>query len=343
MINALITGVGGTASQSIVRCLKLANFRKKQYRIVVTDIDPLLVGIYRGDRGYLVSRQWSKYVEEIVRICRRERIDVLIPGSDLELSRISESRDEIEKVTTILMASDRVIHTCRDKPKTYEFLIMNGFRAPRTFAAEEVDNALTELSFPILVKPREGFGSRHQYLIYDKRGVNYALDIIRRAGWNPILQEYLGGTEFSGMAHVAADGDSLGTICLRSVKKFGMSYKTVLDESYQAENRHIDRVAEKLKSIGPLSVQFKKIGKSIYTFEMNARFTGAQIVRAVAGFNGPDVLTKNFLFGHKEHLVKPRKLIALWFADYTYITPRDYATLIRKDVTEMRGRYPNCL
>jgi carbamoyl-phosphate synthase large subunit len=343
LINALITGVGGTASQSIIKCLKLANSDKNQYRIFVTDVDPLLVGVYRGARGYLVSRQWGKYVKEIVRICKRERIDVLIPGSDVELLHLSKSREELGRVTTILMASHNVIETCRDKLKTYEFLVANGFRAPRTFRDEEVDSALSELRSPILVKPREGFGSRHQYLIRDRQGADYAFDMIRRDGWTPILQEYLGGTEFSGMAHVATDGNGLGTMCLRSVKKFGMSYKTILDETYEMENCHVDSVARKLKSIGPLSVQFKKIGKSFYTFEMNARFTGAQIVRAVAGFNGPDVLTKNFLFGYKEHLLKPRKIVALWFADYMYVTPNDYATLVRNKVTTLKGKYPNCL
>jgi hypothetical protein len=122
-----------------------------------------------------------------------------------------------------------------------------------------------------------------------------------------------------------------------------MSYKTVLDQAYESENRFVQGIAEKLQVIGPLSVQFKRIGKRFYTFEMNARFTGAQIVRAIAGFNGPDVLAKNFLFGYKKRLGKPRKLVALWFADYMYIAPNEYDRLVRTKHTGLKGKYQHWL
>jgi carbamoyl-phosphate synthase large subunit len=343
LIKVLVTGAGGTASQSIIKCLKLANSEKKEYNIIVTDVDPLLVGIYRGTKGYLVSRNWTRYVKELIRICRREKVDILVPGSDVELAQVSKNREQIERFTAILIASDEVVNTCRDKLRTYEFLAKKGFAAPKTFPAEELQRALSELRSPILVKPREGYGSRHQYLIRDKRGAEYAFDSIRRDGWTPILQEYMRGTEFSGMAHVAVDRDILGTTCFRSVKRFGMSYKTILDGGYEKENRHIRRVASELKATGPLSVQFKRLGRSFCTFEMNARFTGAEIVRAVAGFNGPDVLIKNFLFGRKRHLRNLQNVIALWFADYMYINTDDYAGLMRSKVTGTKGKYPKCL
>ena len=82
---------------------------------------------------------------------------------------------------------------------------------------------------------------------------------------------------------------------------------------------------------------------NIKLFEANPRFTGAQVVRAMGGVNGPEVLIDNFLDGTKKYPIVKERSIALWYADYGFISEKDYLELIEKKKTTRKAKFMNLL
>ena len=75
----LIAGIAGASlGTEIAKCLRRAG----GYEIIGCDISPLAYGHYDSnfDGTFLVDR--GVYIEELLALCRRERIDCIIPGGD---------------------------------------------------------------------------------------------------------------------------------------------------------------------------------------------------------------------------------------------------------------------
>jgi len=339
MRTVLVTGGGGQVAQSVIKCLRLA----KGYRIIVTDIDALLTGVYRGDVGYLISKGWDSYIKEINTICRKESVDIIIPCTDIELNYLADHRSEFD--VPILMASPRIVKLCIDKWLTAKTLREKGFNAPLTYTFEEYEG-LENPEGDFILKPRFGFGTaRPVYHPHDETELCALAAYMERNGWEPVVQEYLEGPEYSGMVFIAYDGRILAVTSAASDKRFGMSYKTV--HSSEEEDKPIKdlmcEIAAKLKAVGPLSIQMRMRNETPYVHEMNARFTGAQVIRAKLGVNGPDILVRNWLTGEKQHPKIKHGAVALWYADYMYISKKAVIDLACEKVTKKKGKAPKLL
>lgn len=320
MKTILIVGSSGQASLSTIKCLRLANRARYKYRIITSDIDPLLIGMYIGDKGYLVRKENNDWIEDINRIIANEGVDLVIGAHDIPLEILSKRRYDVD--APIMLPSKKIINVARDKFILSKWLEKNGFPYPKTFELGIPPQLPSGIKYPVIVKPRKGFGSKLVFRCSDVSQLIYMLRYAKQQGFENIIQEYLNGTELSGMATIAKDGEILSITCAESIKKFGMSYKTI----HGSESDDLDfkllvaKIVGKLGAIGPLSVQaFRTPSGEIKIFEINARFTGAQIIRAIGGVNSPEILVDNWLDGVKSYPIVSEKFIALWYADYCYI------------------------
>jgi carbamoyl-phosphate synthase large subunit len=59
-------------------------------------------------------------------------------------------------------------------------------------------------------------------------------------------------------------------------------------------------IALKLKSKGPLNIQCRFVNGKVYVFEINPRYSGTTSLRAMVGFNEPDIMIRKHLLG--EHI-----------------------------------------
>lgn len=340
MKTILIVGSSGQASLSTIKCLRLANIPKTKYRIITSDIDPLLLGIYIGDKGYLVDKETNKWINGLNKIIVKENVDLVMTAHDIPLEILSERCDEIK--AEIFLPPKDVLRLARDKFLLSRWLKNNGFPYPKTWTCEDVGY---EKIFPVIIKPRNGFGSRLVFTCSDYGQLISMVKYSRQQGLEPIIQEKLCGTELSGMATIAKDGEILSITCAESVKKFGMSYKTI----HGSEKDDLDfkllvaKIIGKLRAVGPLSVQAFRNNGEIKIFELNARFTGAQIVRAIGGVNSPELLVDNWLDGVKSYPTIQSKFVALWHADYCYISYKDYLELLNSRKVGKKSRGVNLL
>ncbi|MFP4497073.1 MAG: hypothetical protein ACLFQV_02580 [Vulcanimicrobiota bacterium] len=141
MINLLLTSVNWRAE-----LVKI--FRKKikeiclDNKVVTTDIDPLAAGIYQSDNHYMVPLYVNPdYPRVLKEICKKERIDFIIPQTDRDCNYFAEHRQLIESWgVTVLMPDSQFINILNDKKKCQNFLSDHNILIPRNFnSIEEVN------------------------------------------------------------------------------------------------------------------------------------------------------------------------------------------------------------
>jgi len=141
--------------------------------------------------------------------------------------------------------------------------------------------------FPLLVKARQGFGSRHIYRAEDRAQLGFFL------GYTPvesIVQACLAGEEFSVDVFCDLDGRCLNAIPRTMIEsKGGESIKgmTIRDERLIELARN---VAEKLKLVGPANIQcFREHDGTHYVTDINPRFGGGFPLPLAAGGGYPEL------------------------------------------------------
>jgi len=328
----IVTAVGGIVAQGIIKSLKLCNVKKDhsiEYRIVATDVNAQAPGLYRCDIGILVPGFSSPdYIESIIKICKEQNVQAIFVGSDEELLPIASAKEKIEKETgaVVLINPLSVISTGIDKWKTFEFLKRNNLPCAESSLPENKEKFIKEYSFPLVVKPREGQGSLHFYIVNNKDEMEQAISAIQKIKWRPIIQEYLRGenVEFTSGVTVDKTGKSImSSISMRKTLKQGQTYKAFI-EDFGDIRKSAEETALKFGCRGSINIQAKLVENKPKIFEINPRFSATCPIRAVAGINEPDIIFRNFVLGEQIKIDTYQKLVCMRYWNEVYISHSTY-------------------
>ncbi len=348
-INVLITGLtgGGFGEQ----CLQALSLSKLNYKIIGTNMEPLSSGLFMVDKGYIVPPASSEnYIPELLKICRKENVVVLIPGSEPELKRLVEQRQEFEKDGIRVLANNKnVIDICTDKWRTYEFLRSNDFKVPRTWIVQGGDLKEINCRYPIIIKPYRGSGgSKNVFLAQDEEELRFFVKYLDKQGLSIIAQEYIGLAEEEYTVSVLSDesGNILNSIALKRIVKSSLSKAFSVKghdgkseyivssgvsqgriDAYKVIRQNAEMIACRLGSTGPLNVQCRLVGDNVYTFEINPRFSGTTSIRALCGFNEPDLLIRKYVLKQNVKKVTYKKGLILRGLFNYFISDKKFNTL----------------
>jgi carbamoyl-phosphate synthase large subunit len=314
----LVTAAGSIVAQGIIKSLKLAG----RYTIVATDMSPLAAGLYRCDAGVLVPAVSSPdYVESIVKVCNDNGVQAVFCGSDDELLALAGAKEEIESKTgvKVLTGSLEALEVARDKWATYEFCRSNNILCAPSSLPEGRDEFAREFGFPLVVKPREGYGSLHFYIANNREEMDRAISAIERAGWRPLTQKYIAGDEFTTGVTIGRNRRyAMSSISIKKMIKYGQTYKAFI-EDYRSVRRSAEDVALKLGAAGPVNVQAKMEGDSPVVFEINPRFSATCPMRAAAGVNEPDAVFRNAVLGEEVKIDGYDRLVCMRYWNEVYV------------------------
>ena len=320
-IAALVTGVGGGGyGHEIVKALRLSD-----YWILGVDKSSASLGLFDVDEAYVIPPATDPdYLKILLDICHRKEIKVLFPGSEPELKVISRERQQFLAAGIFLPINlSHVIEMCLDKWATMKFLAGRGFLTPRTQLVQSEEEIPVDFPLPAVVKPViGGGGSNNTFLLQENDEMIFACHFLLRQGKGALLQEYVGTPtdEYTVGVLTNLDGELMGSIALRrhilgglsnrvqvanrtSRKELspvlaissGLSQGTIAD--FPEVRRACESMAEALQSQGPLNIQCRYVNGKVYPFEINPRFSGTTYIRALMGFNEPDLLTRHHLLG----------------------------------------------
>ena len=268
--NILILSAGRRVElvQSFQKAAKRLNIKSN---VVAGDCSETAPAIYFADRKAILPRiNEDNYVDEIINVCKREGIRLVIPTIDTDLLLLSEERERIESESgaVVLISSTEVISICRDKINTQKFLEENGFKIPKMYSEEELDSG--ELEFPLFIKPKSGSSSINTFKVNNIEELATYRSLIKE----PIVQDFMEGKEFTVDVFLDFDGNLITVVPrLRMATRSGeISKGKIIKDKEIIED--IKRLVEVLKPVGHITVQLMKTNKGIEYIEINPRFGG---------------------------------------------------------------------
>ena len=258
-------------------------FRSAGATTVAADVNPLAPALYHADRYKLVPRVGdADYIPALRRIVAEHDVRLVVPLTDLDQVTLARARDELG--TLVLLPEAETVERLGDKYLAHLLFEECGVSSPPTWLPDEVP---ADVLFPVLVKARVGFGSRHIYRAANRDELEFFL---RYTPVNSIVQACLGGEEFSIDVFCDLEGRCLNAIPRTMIEsKGGESIKgmTIRDERLIELARD---VSEKLQLVGPANIQcFREADGSHFLTDINTRFGGGFPLPLAAGGQYPEL------------------------------------------------------
>jgi carbamoyl-phosphate synthase large subunit len=233
----------------------------------------------------------------------------------------AKERIEEETGAKVLTNPLEVTMIARDKWKTFEFLNTNNLSRAASSLPEDNERFIKEFGFPIVVKPREGFGSKYFYIVNNKDEMQYAFSKILKEGWHPLLQEYLNDDSVEFTTGITIDRFGkyvMSSISIRKIIKSGQTYKAFID-NFENIRKSAEEAALKLGSRGAINIQARLKANEPKIFEINPRFSATCPMRSAAGINEPDIVFRNTILNEDIKIDTYRKLVCMRYWNEVYI------------------------
>jgi carbamoyl-phosphate synthase large subunit len=269
-------------------------------RVVGCHYDAEGAGLYQFDAGHVVPpARDPAYVDHVIALCREEGVQIIMPGSMLEMRVLAEHAERIGAASGAVVVSSptEVLRRMEDKWELTRYLASGGFEFPRSVLPNDAGalvRFLDEVPYPYIVKDRFGAGSQ---------GVGTArtpsqLARLIAAIPTPLVQEYLGrdDEEYTVGVFVCADGRPAGSIAMRRTLGLGMTWKgEVLTDP--ALGHYCERVLAGSGCLGPCNVQLRLTRRGPVVFAVNPRFSSTTSARAHYGYNEAEMSVRHLVLG----------------------------------------------
>jgi len=283
-MNVLVSCAGGPAAVGVIKSFNDFD-SQNEHKIVAIDCDKLSVGFHLADKSYVVPFSVEDdYWKEVLRIIRKEEIDVIVPTGDADIVHFARNSSMLCKLGVVnFMSSYKTITICQDKLSFYKEMVKEGL----SDLLPETSNNHKDTSFPKICKPRRGSGSRGIELwrtesdikdFSSTENLHYSNDYI--------YQEYLPGTEYTIDVLCDLHNTVLSVIPRERLQtKAGISSKGRILKNKKIEEA-CTKLCKALKVNGPVCIQMKEdINGQPKFIEINPRLGGGTYFTTLAGVN----------------------------------------------------------
>jgi carbamoyl-phosphate synthase large subunit len=261
----------------------LQAFRAAGATTVAADLNPLAPALHVADVALAPppcdDPDYPAFLAEAV---AAHEVRLIVTLTDLDQRLLAERRDELGCL--LLLPGPEAVQRTNDKYLAHLFFTEHGIGSPPTWLPGELPR---DVPFPVLVKPRRGFGSRDIYRASDRAELDF---LLRYTPVESMVQRVCDGVEFSIDVFCDLDGRCLNAIPRTMIEsKGGESIKgaSIRDEQLIELGR---RVAEALGVVGPANVQcFRGREGGHEITDVNLRFGGAFPLPLAAGGGYPDL------------------------------------------------------
>lgn len=244
--------------------------------------------LFYCDKQVQVCRIRDKeYIPQLLRICKQEEIDLLIPTIDTDLLLLAENKGLFEaQGTKVMISSVESVALCRDKRFTTAFFEKCGLSCPST--VDDVNAYKGE--FPCFIKPKDGSSSINAYKVDTEEDLQmYAAQVE-----DYIIQDYISGREFTIDILCDFDGNPVFITPRERIQvRSGEVLKTQIVSDERMEQEAL-AIIKAFRPCGPITVQLiqdERTGKNFY-IEINPRFGGGAPLSVKAGADAPLAILK---------------------------------------------------
>ncbi len=250
--------------------------------VVAADLYPeLSAACAVADRAFKVPRCTAEsYIDSLLKLCRENEIDVLVPTIDTELHVLSQNRALFAaKGTRVVVSAPRAVAIARDKMETSQRLSTAGIHVPQTLMLAEYLADPGAIDFPVIAKPLGGSSSV---------GLLRPKHVDELAGLNPeeyLVQELWEGAEYTVNVFFDEKGRLRSAVPHRRIEVRGGEVSKGRTERVPILMDYAEKLGGALDgAMGPLCFQaiVKESGEAA-VFEINARFGGGYPLAHQAG------------------------------------------------------------
>lgn len=232
------------------------------------------------------------YVDEVLDLCRRCDINMVVPLIDPELEVLAPRRDDFYRAGIMLVVSPpQTIEIGFDKYLTYEFGLANGIPVPRTVKTIEAAQELLakgQFTWPLVVKPRKGSASAHISFCNDMLELRSAFQTCPL----PMIQELVPGPEYGYDLFGDRECRPISVYCKQKLAmRAGETDKAVSIDDPALIGLGI-RIARALPIFGPLDADVKLLDGQPRLLEINPRFGGGYPCSHLVGADFPRKLIR---------------------------------------------------
>ena len=286
-LHILFTGVGRRIE--LVQAFRQAALvLEKTLRIYGADMAGTAPALaYCDDTRKVCGMREPAYIDELLKICQQDHIDLLIPTIDTDLLILSENKGKFESIgTKVLVSSPEMIRICRDKNHTSQFFVDCGLNAPMPVN----DWKKYQGGYPAFIKPKDGSSSVNAFKVENEEQLEvYAAQIE-----DYIVQPFVEGREYTIDIFCDFEGNPISIVPRERLQvRAGEVLKTqiCMDKTMITEAEQLCRV---FKPCGSMTIQLIRDVHSggDYYIEINPRFGGGAPLSMKAGARSAEAILK---------------------------------------------------
>ncbi len=271
-------------------------------RIVGLSYENLEPGIYMHD---LVDKTYqipypgagsATLLERLLYIHEREKLDLIIPNFDAELSNFIRLAPALQEsgIRTFLPASEQL--EALDKMHLHEFGARHDMIVPKTefiSSDDEIPDLEEHFEYPMVVKGKyyEAYIAKNREQVYQ-----FYYKLVAKWGLPVIIQEYVEGTEIDIAGLGDGRGTLIGAVPIRKLyitdKGKGWAGITLQDERLLDYTRNFIRSSRWKGGFELEIMRGNDEAQTLYLMEINPRFPAWIYTTAAAGQNLPAALVK---------------------------------------------------
>lgn len=233
-----------------------------------------------SDRWHWIPPAYSvSFTSSVAELCKRLEIDLLVPGVDEELLPLAMARNWHALPCKVLLPESEIVAMYPDKLLSMRTLSKLGIAVPTTERLKFRDR----VSFPCVVKPRFGRGSRHVAAVRNQEELSAHVTMSGCPEADFIVQHGLEGQEYT--VTVVADTQQR----LRAIVpvKVGLKKGITLRAETDADEAVTDlcqRIHRAYPFSGCINIQcIKQVDGTVQPFEINPRVSTTTCLAIAAG------------------------------------------------------------
>jgi carbamoyl-phosphate synthase large subunit len=274
-------------------------------RVIATDLTMLSSAMQIADECFTVPRCTDpSFPDEMLRLCHRENVDLVVPTIDTELPVWARLQPQIEAAgTTVAVSSPSAIDIAADKRKTNAHCAASGIPVPKQGTLGEVDRMRRNWSLPLVVKPARGSSSVGLHIVRSWSEFDRILEL---DGEDLIVESFLPGLEHTVDVLVDRSGNVHCPVVRRRLEvRAGEVSKARVVKDDGLASLAVKVVETLPDAYGVLNVQMFSDGISSGVVEINARFGGGYPLTWRAGGRYSEWLVREVAW-HEKPPVEPQ-------------------------------------
>ena len=244
------------------------------------------------------------YIDALLEFAQQAQIDLLVPLSVAELPYLAAAKAQFADLgTKVVVSSPEVTLRCADKWQTHNFLRAHGLSTPKTYgslAAALGALAASEITFPLVLKPRWGAGSVGLEFPADEAELRLGYDLLVRR----LERTTLAAPAFAELSDARSPVEVAQTAAQTVlIQEFIVGDEHGLDVVSDLTGRYVTTfTSQKLalwggETVGAVTAQnepLEALGRTLaYTFG----HVGDMACDVLVGADGPNVIDLNLCLG----------------------------------------------